>query len=144
MWRSATTDQDEELVLCRSCGYDLRTCRQKRCPECSTEFDPSDPKTLHIRNRLRQPAWREGLVWIISIVILIALLHMIVAFMVIPLALLGANHSSYRVLSYFPGIWFFLRIPFIGMPLYSTVVGVSVAALLILVRSTVIRLSSLR
>ena len=33
--------------LCLKCGYNLRGLTESRCPECSTEFDPSTMPSTH-------------------------------------------------------------------------------------------------
>ncbi len=50
---------------CRECEYPLEKLREARCPECGTEFDPDDPKTVHLtRSRLMKFLTAKTSVWI--------------------------------------------------------------------------------
>lgn len=40
-------------IFCRSCGYDLRSLTQNRCPECGRDFDPGQRRTYDLKPRRR-------------------------------------------------------------------------------------------
>jgi hypothetical protein len=40
------------VVRCLNCRYDLRNLGEHRCPECGREFDPTDPTTFSLPERM--------------------------------------------------------------------------------------------
>jgi hypothetical protein len=48
---SESSDEIAPVGLCLKCGYDLRGITMHGCPECGREFDPNDPRRMHIGRR---------------------------------------------------------------------------------------------
>ncbi len=52
---------------CRKCGYSLVRLTEPRCPECGTEFNPDDPRTMTIHNSwLSDFLGRKTSLWTVS------------------------------------------------------------------------------
>lgn len=58
----------EEVVLiearsfcCKKCGYDLRGLRERRCPECGTDFDPAEKAVIPAGAASAPPISRRSL-----------------------------------------------------------------------------------
>jgi hypothetical protein len=43
----------QEHALCRNCRYPLRDLLTPRCPECGREFDPGEPRSMHLPRAMR-------------------------------------------------------------------------------------------
>ena len=57
---------------CRKCGYSLVRLTEPRCPECGTEFNPDDPRTMVLHNSwLADFLGKKTTIWTISPAILL-------------------------------------------------------------------------
>lgn len=52
-----------DLRLCRRCGYRLDGLLDRRCSECGTPFDPSNPRTFRRPGQLREQTSRRLRLW---------------------------------------------------------------------------------
>lgn len=58
-------------IFCRSCGYDLRSLSENRCPECGREFDPGEKRTYDLKPRrsaLTRWIWRIGILSLLTLI----------------------------------------------------------------------------
>jgi hypothetical protein len=63
--------KSESGIFCRSCGYDLRSLAENRCPECGREFDPVNRRTYDLKPRRRALArwlWRFGILAVLTVI----------------------------------------------------------------------------
>ncbi len=60
---------DARAFNCRECGYDLQGLTKPRCPECGTQFDPTEKQ--RILARAGQPAPGAKRRWILVVLILV-------------------------------------------------------------------------
>ncbi len=60
---------DARAFNCRECGYDLQGLTEPRCPECGTQFDPTEKQ--RILARAGQPTPRAKNRWIVVVLILV-------------------------------------------------------------------------
>lgn len=57
-------------IFCRSCGYDLRSLSENRCPECGREFDPGERRSYDLKPRrtaLSRWIWRIGILTLLTL-----------------------------------------------------------------------------
>jgi hypothetical protein len=64
-------------IFCRSCGYDLRSLTQHRCPECGREFDPGQRRTYDLKPRRRALTRWIGRIALLAMLVTITLAGMI-------------------------------------------------------------------
>lgn len=93
-WKRSIADLSER-VLCRSCGYDLRTITSSVCPECGAGFDPGDPRTLRIVGGYRPGRWRDRLRVSLPVACLVGVLHFIVSVICLLLAVLSWDSPGF-------------------------------------------------
>lgn len=105
-------------MLCRNCRYDLRGITTNQCPECGTEFDPSDPSTWYVKRRRLNKRKSASLWW--------ALLGMPMSYGLLILLMLPHIEfgSQYSVLH---NIWFHV----FGLILFGTPFGVLLSCILL-------------
>ena len=73
---------EKRAFCCRKCGYELEGLPEPRCPECGTQFDPTEKQ--RILERIGKPTPRARHRWVLILLILLLL------------ATLVANYLTYR------------------------------------------------
>ncbi len=66
-----TMAKTSDGIFCRSCGYDLRSLSEHRCPECGREFDPGEKQTYDLKPRrtaLSRWIWRIGILSLLTLI----------------------------------------------------------------------------
>jgi hypothetical protein len=64
-------------IFCRSCGYDLRSLTENRCPECGREFDPGQRRTYDLKPRRRALTRWIGRIALLAVIAIVTLSGMI-------------------------------------------------------------------